>query len=406
MHTWPAMLCSLLKKLPGSFPLPAPPALQLSDARAEMGSNASTAAHAAEQALECARQRQRVLRSVLDLLPLTLLPPDDSGCAAWEAPRVCVGVAGWPLPGGRDLGWPSADGTDARHLGTTLGAAALLLDLLGQLFELPLPARFGHRGSTSRIWQPASFEDWSAASLPKADLPLYAAPRAEGAALYLPGGGAAAEAVASCHRRKLREACYLLQRCAGMLTQAVAAGAGASALPQADWPPLARLAALCTLLGGEAGVEGGGSMGFQGGEARSMLMLQSFNCNCTMPTSLGESRISGWEGMLAYVCVCVCAYSNGAFLVSSVLGGASSLSLLLYLKPVVAHPKGPPHTLCPPYPTHTLMQSNRTSICRCWMWRQVCMHSMHSMRRAGRLYRLGGVSCRPPPHMRQMSSIG
>lgn len=154
-----------------------------------------------------------------------------------------------------------------QQLGSSLGYAALLLDVLSRFLQLPLLHRASFQGSTSCAWQPDSFWDMRAQP-PAGALPLYAPPsrshdgHGSGAAGQLysavagmagggAGGGAAAAAAAEARvRQDLQRALYWLQRSAGVLVHARLGPDAPLKLPP-GWSPFAWLGGLCKMLAAE-----------------------------------------------------------------------------------------------------------------------------------------------------------
>ncbi|KAL4856719.1 hypothetical protein ACK3TF_003118 [Chlorella vulgaris] len=227
-----------------------------------------------QQAAACLRsmealareQRVKVMRRVVEILPLSLVPAARPAVAA-AAKRDAAAICSLPLPDGQ------MEMAEVARLSCTLGSAlgylALLLDVLSRFLQLPVPHRTAFQGSTSRLWQPEGFFD-TRATPPYDALRLCWPPANDGGSALSTltalagsagggGGGAAAAAAAQRQEQQLRAALLALQRAAGMLVYARLGPEAGLKVPE-DQAPLTWLAKLCRLLAAEprGGASGGG----------------------------------------------------------------------------------------------------------------------------------------------------
>eukprot|EP00887_Chlorella_sp_A99_P008185 scaffold12.g8185.t1 len=221
-------------------------------------------------------QRHRVVRQALEIFPLELLPTHPPPPHGAPAPRRAR-----PHPPLLEL---QATGL-APQLGSALGYAALLVDLLGRFLMLPVLHRCAFVGAASHAWQPESFWDMPGDGKGGAPadgrLPLFWAEgglysavaaglsAAGAAASHAGAAGAAAaaereEVARQRQRQQFLRALHLLQRSAGQLVCARLGPDAAVKLPP-HWSPFAWLAGLCKALAAEPrGARGAGAAGVPG----------------------------------------------------------------------------------------------------------------------------------------------
>ena len=221
---------------------------------------------------------------------MTLMPPlhaPDARCAPAPGDHAIALICSLLLPDSRDT-VQELTALSPSQLGSALGYAALLLDVLSRFLLLPITHRCTFAGSTSRIWQPASFWEVggpaAGAALPLFWVPppawgeggLYSAVAAglSAASTAAPGAGSAAaaadrELARQRQRQELQRALHLLQRSVGTLVYARLGPDAALKIPS-HWSPFAWLAGLCKMLAAEPRSAAGGSRPGVPGAGRSL----------------------------------------------------------------------------------------------------------------------------------------
>lgn len=249
----------------------------------------------------------RVMRRVVEILPLSLVPAARPAAAA--AKRDAAAICSLPLPDGQ---MEMAEVARlSRTLGSALGYLALLLDVLSRFLQLPVPHRTAFQGSTSRLWQPEGFFD-TRATPPYDALRLCWPPASDGGSALSTltalagsaggggyGGGAAAAAAAQRQEQQLRAALLALQRAAGMLVYARLGPEAGLRVPE-DQAPLTWLAKLCRLLAAETrgGASGGGRTAASSGRdlaASAVLGKGGRDGGTCTPSSRSVLLQGGWS---------------------------------------------------------------------------------------------------------------